>query len=400
MGCMPSENHTPRTVAVLLGTDRQFYRDVLRGVGEYVQRRGGWRIAVEPTLFPLATTPMAFTGIPKDCDGILAFVTDELQFEKLRRRGLAVVNLYSVYSHPDLPSVITDCGALAALAFEHFMERGLRTFAYCDLTAQSRCRRAPFVAVVEGAGFPCHVYEVDAARDCDWRTGLDRPRLAEWIADLPKPIGILSHNDIRGRHLIELAVQTGSRIPDEVCVLGVDNELPHCELSVPPLSSIDIDAVRIGREAAELLDRLMDGGPRRDLHVKIPPLRVIVRGSTDVRVTLDPLVSKAMDYIGRHASDGIDTTDVIRHLIVSRTALSKRFQRVLGYTPHEAIVRARLETARRLLGETKLTVDAVAQRAGFRHGEYLTAVFRHRYGVTPRAFRDRHDHAGGTPQAG
>ncbi len=396
---MPSDQATRRTVAVLLGTERQFYRDVLRGVGDYLQHRSGWTIAVEPTLLPLVTTQRAFAGMPKGCDGVLAFVEDEVRFEKLRRRGIAVVNLSSVYSHPDLPSVITDNLALSTLAFEHFMERGLRTFAYCDLTVQSRVRRAPFVTLLKNAGFACHVYDVDAARDGDWRTGLDRPRLAEWLAGLPKPIGVLAHNDIRGRHLIEVATQSGIRIPEEVCVLGVDNELPHCELCVPPLSSVDIDAVRLGREAAELLDRVMDGVQPRSLHVEIPPLRVVVRRSTDVCITRDPLVSKAMEFITRHATEGIDTRDVIRHLIVSRTALSKRFLRVLGYTPHEAIVRARLETARRLLGETKLTIDAVAQRAGFRHGEYLTAVFRHRYGVTPRTFRVGRDPGLASPPA-
>jgi LacI family transcriptional regulator len=389
MATIPLPQHNRRSVAVLIGTERQFYRDVLRGVGEYLQHHDRWSISSEPTLLPLATTRRAFASVSKECSGVIAMVGGEAQFQPMRRRGLAVVNLSSVYSHPDLPSVTTDCGALASLAFEYFMERGFRTFAYCDLDMFSKVRRLPFVAVVEGAGFTCHSYEVDEVRDGDWRTGRDRLALARWLAGLPKPVAILAHNDIRGRHLIEVAANQGIRVPEEACILGVDNELPHCELCSPALSSIEIDAVRIGHKAAALLDQAMDGGVGPDLHVEFPPLRVVTRRSTDIRVTVDPVVSKAMRYISQHATEGIDTTDVIRHLIVSRTALGKRFLRTLGYTPHEAIVRARIEAARHLLRDTKLTIDVIAERTGFRHGEYLTAVFRQRYGMTPRDYRDQ-----------
>ena len=121
----------------------------------------------------------------------------------------------------------------------------------------------------------------------------------------------------------------------------------------------------------------------------VPPRGVVIRGSTDVRVTADPVVSLAMGYIRAHAVEGIDTHDVVRAVRASRSMLAKRFQQTLGYTPHEAIVRMRLEAARTLLSGTRLTVEAIAERCGFRHGEYLTAVFRRRFGTTPRAFREQ-----------
>lgn len=396
---MPAQQCHRRTVAVLCGTERQFYRDVLRGVGDYLQRHEDWTIASEPTLLPPATLRRAHASIPRDCDGVIALIGDEQQHLALRQRGVAVVNLSSVYWHRDLPSVTTDSAALAALAFEHFMERGFRTFAYCDLDRWSRSRREPFVDVVERAGFTCHAFTVEPSRSGDWRTGRDRGDLARWLAKLPKPVAILAHNDIRGRHLIDVAVGQGIRVPEEACILGVDNELPHCELCSPTLSSIETDAIRIGREAAALLDRAMVAGAGPGMHVRIPPRGVVTRRSTDVRITRDPLVSEAMEYIGKHAIEGIDTSDVMRHLVVSRTALGRRFQRALGYSPHEAIVRARLEAARRLLHDTRLTVDVIAERTGFRHGEYLTAVFRRRCGMTPRAYRDGHVAPEGPPRS-
>lgn len=399
MGAMRLQRCGRKTVAVLCGTERQFYRDVLRGVGEYLQYHEDWTIASEPTLLPLASVRRAHASIPPDCDGVISLISDEEQFQSLRQRGVAAVNLSSVYSHPNLPSVTGDHAALAGLAFEHFMERGFRTFAFCDLDHNSVIRRSPFVAIVAKAGFDCHVYEVQESRADDWRTGRDRAALARWLTELPKPVAILAHNDIRGRHLIEVAAQQGIRVPDEVSILGVDNELPHCELCAPTLSSIETAAVRIGREAAALLDRAMVEGLGPGMHVEIPPLGVVARRSTDVRITLDPLVSQAMEYIQAQATEGIDTNDVIRHLLVSRTALGKRFLRTLGYSPHEAIVRARLDAASRLLRETRLTIDVIAERAGFRHGEYLTAVFRQRCGMTPRAYRDRHGGKVGPPRS-
>jgi LacI family transcriptional regulator len=239
------------------------------------------------------------------------------------------------------------------------------------------------------AGFQCHRFAVAERHQGDWRTGRDAVRLAAWLEQLPKPVGILAHNDIRGRQLIDIAGERGIAVPDEICILGVDNERPHCELCCPTLSSVDADAARIGYEAAVLLDQQLAGAAAPTAPMRVPPRGIVSRGSTDVRCTADPVVSLAMGYIHEHAVEGIDTHDVVRAVRASRSMLAKRFQQTLGYTPHEAIVRARLEAARTLLAGSRLTVEVIAGRCGFRHGEYLTAVFRRRFGTTPRAYREQ-----------
>jgi LacI family transcriptional regulator len=170
-------------------------------------------------------------------------------------------------------------------------------------------------------------------------------------------------------------------------VLGVDNELPHCEMCNPPLSSIVTDSERIGFEAASLLDQLMSGNSPPVKRILIPPLGIVVRQSTDVTATTDPYVGKAVRYIREHAAEGIDVGDVLRHVMISRTALDKRFLKVLGHTPHEEIRRVRLKRARELLAESELTIEVIAERCGFRHGEYLGAVFLRDFGQTPGEFR-------------
>jgi LacI family transcriptional regulator len=163
--------------------------------------------------------------------------------------------------------------------------------------------------------------------------------------------------------------------------------LPHCEMCNPPLSSIVTDAERIGFEAAALLNQLMEGQVPPVQRILIPAIGIVVRQSTDVTATTDPFVGKAVRYIRQYACDGIDVGDVLREVRISRTALDKRFLKALGHTPHEEIRRVRLKRARELLVESEMTIESVAERCGFRHGEYLGSVFLQEFGQTPGDFR-------------
>lgn len=272
----------------------------------------------------------------------------------------------------------------------HFIERGFHHFAFCDLTDTSYFRRRRFEEQLAARRLECHVFQVNYAERDDWILGRDRLRLEKWLQKLPKPIGILAHNDVRGRHVVDACRRLGIGIPDEVAVLGVDNESPHCEMCNPPLSSIATDAERVGYVAGELLNQLMNGEQPSPHRVLIPPLGIVVRQSTEVTATTDAHVAKAVRFIRQHASEEIDVGDVLQHVGISRTALDKRFLAALGHTPHEEIRRVRLKRARELLAESDLKLETIAERCGFRHGEYLGAVFRTEFGQTPGEFRALH----------
>jgi LacI family transcriptional regulator len=162
----------------------------------------------------------------------------------------------------------------------------------------------------------------------------------------------------------------------------------------PPLSSVVTDAERIGFEAAALLEQLMEGAAPASRRILIPPRGIVVRQSTDVTATTDPYVAKAVRYIRQHGCEEIDVGDVLREVTISRTALDKRFLKALGHTPHEEIRRVRLKRARELLAESDLTLEVIAGRCGFRHGEYLGAVFLQAFGQTPGEFRSQQRLAG------
>ena len=375
---------TPHRVAVLLGTDRQYHRGVLQGVATYARLHGPWELESEPTW---AGGQMPLREL-RNMDGAMLLISNRRQIQLLQRWKLPFINMGSRFSEEeDLAHVSNDGTSLAKIAIEHFIERGFRHFAFCDLTDTSYYRRRRFEEQLALRGLRAHVFQVTFAQREDWIMGRDRGRLESWVQSLPKPIGILAHNDVRGRHVVDACRRLGVAMPDEVSVLGVDNELPHCEMCNPPLSSIATDAERVGFEAAALLEQLIEGKPPASKRVLIPPLGIVVRQSTDVTATTDAHVAKAVRYIRQHACEEIDVGDVLREVMISRTALDKRFLKALGHTPHEEIRRVRLKRARELLAESDLTLEVIAGRSGFRHGEYLGAVFLQEFGQTPGEFR-------------
>jgi LacI family transcriptional regulator len=389
---MAFRQQIPR-VAALLGTERQYQRDALRGIARYARLHARWLIESEPSLHNYQHRSLQSDfHAALNADGVILFVTEAAQLKALRRKRVPFVNMSSLFNEPDVACVSNDADAIAQVGVEHFVERGFRHFAYCDLDQNSWLRRRHFTAALADAGHTCHVFDVAPAANDDWVEHRDRRQLRKWLAQLPKPVGVFAHNDLRARHLADACRQAELRVPDEVAILGVDNDLAHCELSFPPTSSIATDAQRVGYCAAQLLDELMQGRTPKQLHVFVPPTGVVTRQSTDVQATEDAIVKQAVEFIRERATAGIKVTDVLRQVVVSRTVLDERFRAVLGRTAHEEIIRVRLQHAQRLLVETKLSIDEIAVRTGFHHGEYLGVVFAKRLGQTPGQFRQAQQH--------
>ena len=194
--------------------------------------------------------------------------------------------------------------------------------------------------------------------------------------------------DIRARHVLDACRRAGLAVPDEVAVVGVDNDTFLGDLTDPPLSSVAPDTRRTGYEAAALLDRLMSGRERqRGQAIFVEPLGVVTRRSTDVLALGDADVSAAVRFIREHACDGIAVKDVLEQVPLSRRVLEGRFRKLLGRTPHDEIARIRLERVRQLLRETRLPLSDIAARSGFRTAEYLATAFRREFGTSPDAYR-------------
>jgi LacI family transcriptional regulator len=379
-----------RHVAILIETSRAYGRGLLRGIARYHREHAQWSTYFQPQ--GLGDPPPPWLAGWRG-DGILARIDNRSLAQAVTRSRLPVVNLRGTVAGLSVPFIGSDNEAIARLGAEHLLERGFRHFGFCGLARgyhPGLDRRGDcFRQLIEQAGYACQVLQ-DPPRKRARSWEQEQEWLARWIAGLAKPLGIMTANDDRGLQVLDACRRAGAAVPDQVAVLGVDNDAYLCGLSLPPLSSIDTNSEETGYQAAALLDRMMDGKPPPPRLPEIAPAGVIVRRSTDVLATDDSDVIRAVQFIREHACRPIRAADVLDELSVSRSALEPRFRNVLGRTIHQEIDRVRIERARTLLAETNLPIKHIARKAGFQTVQYLTRAFRRLTGDTPAAFRRRH----------
>jgi len=368
-------------VALLIETSNAYARGLLEGINTWVRQHRPWSIYLPEAGRGDAPPPWLsrWRG-----DGIIARIETRAIARAVRRTGLPVVDVSAGRHLPSAPWVETDDRAIARAAAAHLLERGFRRLAYCGDPRfnWSRNRREAFVEAVREAGAACEVHETRARA---WEQ--EHRALMAWARRLAKPVGVLACYDILAQKLLDACRELGIGVPEDLAVLGVDDDPVLCALSTPPLSSIVPNTHRTGYEAAALLDRMMSGSRvRPDPHL-VPPLGVHARQSTDVLAIEDREIAAAARFIREHACEGITVEDVLRAVPLSRRVLEARFRKAMGRTPHDDILRLRIERVKQLLGETELSLEQVAARAGFPHPEYMSVAFKRETGRTPGAFR-------------
>lgn len=381
----------PPHVALIVETSLAPGREILRGIARYLRAHSPWSTFLEPrSLEDLVPAWLRdWHG-----DGIIARVQNRQIADAVLAAGIPSVDVLGVVEASGLPLVHTDDTEITALAASHLLERGFRRFAFFGLAGESwsQHRRDAFTAIVQMHGYPCTLYETprQVHHTRQWEHYADD--LASWVAALPKPVGLMLCSDQVGPVTLEACRRAGVSVPDEVAVIGVDNDEPLCEAAAPGLSSVWPDHEGIGYEAARILDLLMSGGSPPRGPVYVPPRALVTRRSSDVQAVEDPDVAAAVRIIRDRACSpgGLSIDEVAAEVAVSRSVLQRRFKRATGRTLHDEMLRVRLARARELITETDLPIAVVAERAGFRHQEYLGVVFRQKLGTTPARFRQAH----------
>ena len=306
-----------------------------------------------------------------DGDGIIARIENRSIARALEGMRVPVVDLSAAGLLPRAPVVTTDNAAIARLAVQHFTERGFRHFGYCGEArfAWSVARGKCFSLFARTHGHTCAIYTRPGSRV---NSDEEVDAIARWLRRLPKPAAVFACYDACGQRVLDACRRAGLAVPEEVAVLGVDNDELLCALSPPPLSSICLNTPRTGWQAAALLARMMGGEKVPAETQRVPPLSVVTRQSTDVLAVGDPPVARALHYIRAHACDGLGVSDVLRHCLMARRTLEARLKALLGRTPREEIARVQLGRVKELLAGTDLALAEIAGRAGFRHTEYLS----------------------------
>ncbi|HMO64066.1 MAG TPA: DNA-binding transcriptional regulator, partial [Verrucomicrobiota bacterium] len=371
-------------VALIVETSNAYARELLHGVRAWMGGHGSWSVYLAEHGRGDAPPPWleGWRG-----HGILARIETPAIARAVVASGLPVVDLSAARLVPDVPWFETDDRAIARVAAEHLRGRGFTHFGYCGDARfnWSNWRGEAFVSRLAADGLACRVFAAGRARadgrEHDWEA--DQAALARWLRGLPKPVAVFAGYDIRAVQVLEACRRLGAQIPDEIAVLGVDNDELLCSLADPPLSSVIPDVRRTGYEAAALLDRLMQGE-------RVPPagrLFAPARQSTDVVAVDDRHVSAAARLIREHACEGLTVAELLKQVPLSRRVLEQRFRRLLGRSPHEHILQTRLERVKQLLVETELPLAQVAERTGFAHVEYLSVAFKKHAGVPPSDYR-------------
>jgi LacI family transcriptional regulator len=327
-----------------------------------------------------------------DADGIIAHTWDPDFIN-------SIINL-------DLPAVIcgldkprqkacrlsTDEIGAGRMAAKYFMERGFKNFAYCGfdmIWSQQKCDG--FRQTLAAAGFHTFIYPQPPTKQLR-KSAKEQPLIVAWLKSLPKPLALMACNDDRSIEVLAACKITKFRIPDDIAILGVDNDELICNSSYPQLSSIVLSTERAGYEAAKVLDMLMKGQkiPEHEKQVTILPLHVVTRLSTDTTAIEDRTVADAVNYIRRHTREMIQVSDVAQAVGVSRRALEQHFRKTLDHSIHDEIKNTRVNQMANMLIGTNLSVSHIASLLGYAYqANNFSRYFKQRKGMSPLDYRKK-----------
>jgi len=372
-------------IGLVMAHSLAFYRDILRGVKTFAVDRPGW------VLTPIASQPRALTLAKRlGCDGYIAHAFDKRLANVLVSFDRPVVNVAAGLPDLPFPRVMVDHFEVGRQAARHLLDRGLRQFGFVGYPRHefSIERERGFCEVIREAGASVAIFHERPNR-AEEPTGLwlwNRP-LLQWLTALPQPVGVLASHDTQAAQVSEYCHQLGRRVPDDVAIVGVDDDDLLCELSRPPLSSVALPGERIGYEAARLLDKLLAGHTPDREAIVLPPPGVVVRQSSNLFAVDDPHVRTAIRFIGENGHRPLRVADVLKIIPVARRVLERRFRNSLRRSISEEIRRVHIERSRQLLVDTELSMAQIAGCAGFHDSRHFSIVFRRETGMSPTQFR-------------
>lgn len=316
--------------------------------------------------------------------------------QPLAERGMPVVALVTGTESPAVPRVTPDHAVAGRLGAAHLTSRRLEHFAgFCDqstATSAGRIREAAFAEVVAASGLGFASFFNGPRTVGGWNLAGQIEDLAEWLTELPKPLGLFCGDDDHGLRALAACRRAGLRVPDDVAILACHNDRVICDFASPTLSSIEFDQPAAGYAAAQLLDGLLEHGRRPPPVTLIPPVGVVARRSSDTFATDDTYVRDAVRFIRDQVERSLDVLDVTAHVGLSRPALHRRFVNALGRSIQAEIQRARLERVKWLLATTDLPLLEIAVRSGYASSSHLARDFKRDTGQTAMQYRSATNH--------
>ena len=381
---------SPHRIALLFNANKVYDRQVVAGIGQYLKStRVVWDLFLEEDFRCRTLGIQHWRG-----DGIIADFDDPTVEEALAHLSIPVVAVGGSYAddsrYPaNIPYVATDNTKLVRVAYDHLIEQGLQRFAFYGLPPSpgnrwAQEREDAFLRMIAEDGLEGVVYRGSPTSAGGW--GRSQEDMVAWVRSLPKPIGVIAVTDARARQLLQACVVADVPIPEQIAVVGIDNDPMAQLLSRIPLTSVIQGAEEMGRTAAQVLHQMLHGGDCSSTRILVPPVGLSVQASSQHEPLRSPYVMRAKHYIRQYACLGIKTEQVADYVGISRTLLEEHFKRELKQTVHQAILEHKLEMARAMLEDNAVPLAEVAVRCGFTSLQYMYAVFRREFNCTPRQF--------------
>lgn len=384
-----------KKVAVLIEAVRGHERALLRGIGKYARTQGRW-------VFYLNKLDPFYRNSGLDDDEVLQRLVEwgvdgvitrySRYIDRITELGIPVVMAIEEHGKhvcDGMTEINND--AVGQMAAEHFIAKGFRHYGYCGLDEMfwSDERAKSFGERVVEAGYAVLYYKQSRPlKDLTW--DIELAAITKWLEALPKPVAIFVCNDDRAEHIIEGCKLAGLNIPEDVAVLGVDNDEFVCEFSDPPLSSVAINSEKGGYDVAQLLDTHMTGQVCSDEKIVIEPTHVVERQSTDILAIEDRDVAKAIAFIRNNSDRIIQADDVADYVGLSLRVLQNRFLKVKGRSLRDEFKRVRLGEITKLLRETRLNVSQIAASLGYSNDHNLARFFSNEMNMSPSEYRKKY----------
>jgi LacI family transcriptional regulator len=374
-----------KRIALALPPGITFFERILKGILEYTRKRGKWsfirlRERLDPSLDWLRGC---------ECDGAFIIASTEEAAKTARSLPMPVVNLAAHLQVPGLPTVMVDHQEIGKLAARHLVERSYSRFAYYGTSDlwYSRVRRTGFVDAIQAFGGECAIMEVPSTLQSREKWNEREDKLKKWLQTLRPPVGMMASTDVRAGMVADACLQAGLRIPEDVALIGVDND-PVSEFHDPPLSSVSRNDAEVGLRAATLLDHLMGGGSPPTAPILIPPDAIICRRSTEVLAIDDARIAKIVAFIYKNVHRQFGVKELLRVASMSRRSFEHHFRKKVGMSPYLFISKCRVERATFMMAATpRRSLTEIATLCGFSDLHQFRRAFRRLMGMLPTVYQ-------------
>ncbi|WP_111709783.1 AraC family transcriptional regulator [Lutibacter citreus] len=382
-----------KKVILLIDFSESYGRDLLKGIAKYSNLNGPWIFCRMPLSY---REKFGVNGIIEwakewNADGIIAQLNNSDDIHQLIDTGIPIIAQDFKERFESIPNITGKYKEAGQMAAEHFLSKGFENFAFYgfDDRVWSRERLEGFKDGVKKNGHTVSVFEEGSSISRDLWYYKQSP-LSNWLLTLKKPTALFACDDNQGNNVIQAAKVAGINIPEELAVLGNDNDQTVCEMSDPSLSSIAMDVVKGGYESGALLSKLMDGDESEIKDIIVEPTHIVSRHSTNILAMQDIEVAKALRYIRNNRNEIIGVNDVLKIVSLSRRAIEKRFVKALKRTIYQEIQLSKLEHICKKLLETDNSIFNIAVETGFGDSKNLSRYFKKIKGTTPSEFRKIH----------